>query len=300
MAIWADYKSADARPLIAQAATLIDAHERPDDPDWLDTRLLLREVEIDTADWDNRPQAVIEVALKTLDELATWPDELRGDERYAVARARALLKLGDGVYYAKDRPDALPHYLEADRLLREAAERLPNRPAILSARVTAGWSVATTLVNIERASEAPAVFEETLAVLGRLAAFERHDQALDRQRLLLEAARAEALSILGRHAEAIAGLEASLDHRQARFEASPRDTSRARDLAFGRLTLGDAYWRNADRGRACGEWNASAASLRKLLGADALNAWDVDDTLGQLEVRSEVCAGREPEASLDF
>jgi tetratricopeptide (TPR) repeat protein len=243
---------------------------------------------------------VIEVALKTLDELATWPDELRGDERYAVARARALLKLGDGVYYAKDRPDALPHYLEADRLLREAAERLPNRPAILSARVTAGWSVATTLVNIERASEAPAVFEETLAVLGRLAAFERHDQALDRQRLLLEAARAEALSILGRHAEAIAGLEASLDHRQARFEASPRDTSRARDLAFGRLTLGDAYWRNADRGRACGEWNASAASLRKLLGADALNAWDVDDTLGQLEVRSEVCAGREPEASLDF
>lgn len=298
--IWADQKSGDAHPLIERAAALIDAHRSLADPKWLDARLLLQEVGIDAADWENRPESVIVLARKTLDELEAWPAELRGDERHVVAHARALMKLGDGIYYTGDRPGALHQYRAADLLLREAGGRLPDRPSIYSARVTAGWSIATTLVNIERASEAPPVFEETLEVLGRLAEFEKHDQALDRQRLLLESARAEALSILGRHAEAVAGLQASMVHRRARFDAAPEDASRARDLAFGRLTLGDAYWRGADHRRGCSEWSESFAGLQKLHRDGELNAWDVEDTLAQLQTRADVCAGRQPESALGF
>ncbi|MBA3562489.1 MAG: hypothetical protein H0W33_00475 [Gammaproteobacteria bacterium] len=32
----------------------------------------------------------------------------------------------------------------------------------------------------------------------------------------------------------------------------------------------------------------------------SLNAWDVEDTLAQLQTRAGVCAGRQPESALGF
>jgi serine/threonine-protein kinase len=292
MAEWIDQTYDAARPLVARAGELLDASDVNAGTPLreYETRLLHLLVAAEIEDWASEPARVVVLMQRALASLDAWPAALRAEQAYATGRARALLKLGDGLYYTDRRAEALARYREADALLEDADRRMPNRPEILSLRTVSGWGVASTLTDAGRTREALPQFDATLAVLGQLERFEKADVALARQREVLEAARADALSLLGRHDEAIATHEAVLQSRLERSRAAPGNVGASRDVAYQRLALGKAYENARQHARACETWRAGAEGFAALERAGTLSTSDRGDHMAKLRTLLATCA----------
>jgi len=154
----------------------------------------------------------------------------------ALAReARALEvnmlgRLGDAVYYAGDIPGSLPWYREQDAIVR----------AELARRQSVVWTdkLGETAFNLSGTlQEMPGHLPEALAearagavALERMLAFGA-DANLQIRLLILYSQEALVLDSLGRHEQAAAVSQRSVDLRQARLAGAPGDPQRRRDLA---------------------------------------------------------------------
>jgi serine/threonine-protein kinase len=298
-------RPAEAVPLVAQAGELLASPTPAElfsrgeiDAAWLDTRIAWHAAEITQLYWDNKLPEMRQRTEAALAEMGSWPAELRQSERYALLLSGLLSRRGDVIYYTESRSAALTDYREAERVLREAGERLPGRPMLLLASGMAQWSIATTLATIDRGQEALPEFEKGIAILRRVAELEPSDERTASVLVTLVAAHAETLSTLGRTAEAVVTLEeliGSLDALDERGRATPR---LRRDAAWHRLGLGDAYWRAKRRDDACRTWQTSLDRMNELRAANALIAPDIEESIAKLQTRRQVCAGTKPASAL--
>jgi eukaryotic-like serine/threonine-protein kinase len=241
------------------------------------------------ADWTDQPQVVVTASKEAIAFLKQWPTDSQQDEHYAHSLAVANRRLGDGIYYTGDIAGSLSHYREALAITEAAMRRLPQRPRLISEWVADTWSIGTTQANMNQMPAALATLNKAFEPLRQLEAFDLDDNLIRRQRRVVENARAEVLSSLGRHAEAVKALETAIENSQRLAEVSPEDAFLARDYAITFMPLGVAY-ANAGRQReACSVWRQGRELLDSLRQKERLNASDIKEHLGNLEHRLTKC-----------
>jgi tetratricopeptide (TPR) repeat protein len=284
--IWNEHRPQLARPMLARARDLLgtDASQRS-----LEVRQELYLRSADLADWAQDVPGLAEAAKTALAELSRWPEAMRQSESFATQHGRMLVKLGDSLYYGGDLRAALAQYREAAAALRDADARWPDRGAILDARQLAAWSIATTLSNLNGNREALPEFEVALGVIDRLQQLEKNDVTLLYHAFTVRSGYAEALSMLGRHAEAEQRFRALIAERQARMDAAPDDPSAARGVAYEWFILALAQERSARRIDACRSFAESARRFSELDGRGTLTAWDRTEHLRVALQRSAGC-----------
>ncbi len=291
IALWSDQSLDAARAAVADARAQLNAADAlPRSARWLEVDAQARQAELEALDFEAAPAAVAERARALLAALDAWPAALRSEDGYANARARALLKEGDGLYYLGDPDAALARYVAADALLRDAEARLPGRPALMMNRVVSAWAVATTLHALGRLQEALPVFDDAVAQADRLREFERVDQQIQRSRAIARQARAEAWIAVGRVPEALAELRDVAAGYRATADAAPGEPSRRRDLASAETMLGRAHFAAHDAAAACGAFAEASVLYRALIAEGALMPGDANETIPDLNAHAPACA----------
>jgi len=284
--IWNEHRPELGRPMLARARELLGKDTSPRS---LEVRQDLYLRTADLADWTQDVPGLTSAAKAGLAELSLWPEAMRQSASFATQQGRMLAKLGDGLYYAGDLRGALVQYQEAAKVLRDADARWPDRGAILNARQLAAWSIATTLSNLNGNREALPEFEVALSVLDRLQQLEKNDVTLLYHAFTVRSSHAEALSMLGQHAEAEQRFRALIAERQARMDAAPDDPSAARGVAYEWFMLALAQERNGRRMDACRSFVESARRFSALDGRGSLTAWDRTDHLRVALQRAAAC-----------
>jgi tetratricopeptide (TPR) repeat protein len=178
---------------------------------------------------------------------------------------------------------------EALAITEAAMRRFPQRPRLNSEWVADTWSIGTTQANLNQMPAALTTLNKAFEPLRQLEAFDLDDNLIRRQRRAVENARAEVLSSLGRHAEAVKALETAIENSKRLAEGNPEDAFLARDYAITFMPLGVAY-ANAGRQReACSVWHQGRELLDCLRQRDRLNASDIKEHLGNLVSRLTNC-----------
>ena len=289
--LWAHNRTAEARPLVMEAAGELDS-ARDGGAAWFKVRALQRVMECDLAYAEERWDEEGASAARGLSELEQWPGPLRGaDEEYALDRALLVRHAGNVDYYRGRVEGALKRYREADSLLREAGARWRSRPALLAAQLLTGYDVGTTLDKLGRTAEAVDAIRVTLEAGRRLIEIEDRDQTLLRNYLIVRQAAAEMLAEAGRHGEAMAEQQAVVKARAERAAAQPDVSSLRRDLAFSVFVLGEVQWRKGDRGAACESWRSALAVFEELRRKGTVSDWDWNQNTSTLRARVSGCPG---------
>ena len=184
---------------------------------------------------DNRPADAVPVVSRALARLRAtkWPPRFRA--RASELEFGMINQIGDAVYYAGDWPGSLPYYREAEALIDRRIAREGEIPVLVLAKSTAAFNVSGTLNDINgHNDEALTVARGGIAILQRLLAA-GPDSSAEKRLLILYSQEANVLENMGRIADALVPLKASIDLREARLAALPNDTQRLRDLAIAMI-----------------------------------------------------------------
>lgn len=214
------------------------------------------------------------------------------DARQAVLNKAALFDiLAESIYYGGDPPSAVGPYREQMALLEEASKRWPNDPLLVRQLPRSRWALGSTLLEVGGAKEALPLLETGVVESQAIADAELADVDAARALGIMIATRAQALSFLGRNAEAIEGLEDVVARRRALAARYPDEVMRKRDVAVSLSMLADVEAGAGRMASACaryGEVEGIFAALRKMGRATAL---DDDSTLKMVrESRAKRCS----------
>jgi serine/threonine-protein kinase len=133
MAVWQDGSAGAGERLLIRAEPLVAALD-PRDRQRRELESLSRRVRLDVLGWSERYAEEAKLAADTLLWLGSWPDIEKRTPTFAIAQAKVLSAQGEGHFYGGAELQALQDYRNADRIVRDALVRWPNRPDLLSAR----------------------------------------------------------------------------------------------------------------------------------------------------------------------
>jgi len=300
IAIQADQRMADAKPLVADAATLLGPPPSPVTVEWLDTQqgIYLRQMQI--ADWEERFADVRAIAAQALAALDGWRGDMRLDDKHPRWRARAMAMAASARWYQGDKAGALTVYEDANALLREALMRMPNRSSLMKELIINNYEIATTLESLGQIKPAILRVRESLAYGNRLIEIEARDQSLRRMMTLQRDALAQLLAANGQFAEALREEAAIVAATRQVYEESPGEPRTLRDHAFHVMVFGTINWRAGNRKTACAHWEEARTMFLSLKQAGSLTPFDETTQLGLLNQNAQVCAGRMPASAIRF
>ncbi|MBS0480144.1 MAG: serine/threonine protein kinase, partial [Proteobacteria bacterium] len=222
----------------------------------------------------DRPADAVPVVNRALARLRAtkWPPEYQG--RAADLEFAMINQIGDAVYYAGDWPGSLPHYREAEALIDRRIANEGATPALLIAKSAAAFNVSGTLNDINgHNGEALAVAREGMVGLQRLLAA-GPDASAEKRLLILYSQEAIVLENMGRIADALVPLNASIKLREARLAAAPDDTQRLRDLAIGMIQQARLLNLAGQRKQACAVATRNMALWNRLKASGNLGGHD--------------------------
>ena len=192
-------------------------------------------------------------------------------------------QIGDAVYYAGDWPGSLPHYREAEALIDRRIAREGTTPVLVLAKSAAAFNVSGTLNDINgHNEEALAVARTGITLLQRLLAA-GPDSSAEKRLLILYSQEAVVLENMGRIADALVPLKASIDLREARLAALPNDTQRLRDLAIAMIQQARVLDLAGQRKTACAVAMRNMALWRRLKDSGNLGAHDATTEVAKTE-----------------
>jgi hypothetical protein len=139
----------------------------------------------------------------------------------------------------------------------------------------------TMLLGWQRASEAIGKLDEARALQDRILHFGGNDW-LEGQQLLVQAARAEALSLLEKHVGARDAARSVLDLRRGRLAAEPASVARRREVAIALRRLGEIEERAANTRVACSMYGEAAGFWDQLERDGKLLGFDLAQPSGQV------------------
>lgn len=214
-----------------------------------------------------------------------------GDGREAILGAAVLQDLlAESTYYAEGAKAAVAPYRAGVALLEQAARRWPDDPTVVRQLPRSRWALGTTLVAAGEVAEAERILARGVIEAQAVAAFEPADADAARAADLLETAHAQALSALGRRAEAIAILARTAEARRRRMEARPEIVMYARDYAVALAALGDVEAAAGRVGQACRRYGAARAVFADLQRSGRYAALDDSGSLKLLrEAQARLC-----------
>ena len=264
---------------------------RPEDPDAL---ALERDWAVEQAgllQWRGEylpSQTVARDALAKLD-LAAAPDAKA--RPIALQRARLLDILAESLFYAGNVRAAEAPYRAQLGILEDAARSSPDDVSLGRRVARAGWALATTLLELDRATEAEPLLARAEARYVELRLLEPDDRELARSLDIVASARAQALAKLRRFREAEPILRRSTAYRAALLEAEPLNASLRRDLAISRSALGDSLAENGARREACSLFAQAALDFERIRASGRLANLDRDFGVRRLrENQARYCA----------
>lgn len=178
----------------------------------------------------DRSAEAVPVLRAGLDALraAHFPPALAREAR--TLEVNMLGRLGDAVYYAGDVSSSLPWYREQDRIVR--AELARRQSVVWTDKLgESKFNLSGTLQEMPgHLPEALAEAQAGVAPIERMLSFGA-DSNLQMRLLILYSQEALVLDSLGRHDEAAAVSQRSVDLRQTRLAGALQDPQRRRDLA---------------------------------------------------------------------
>lgn len=294
IAIQADQRMDDAKPLVTEAEKLLAAAPTPADPRWLETQQMLFLRQIQIADWEERFADVRTISAKGLAALDAWRGDMRLDDKYPWWRSRMLIMAASAQWYQGDRPGALKVYESADAILREALVRMPNRASLMTALIVNAYEIGTTLESLGRVKEAIVRIRESLAYGRRLLQIESRDQNLRRMLLLQQDGLAQLLASNGQFPEALREETIVVEGFRQIAAENPGEPRAARNLAFHTMVYGTISWKAGRRPVACQWWREAETMLTGLKANGTLTPFDETTQLGFLRHNLQICAGRLP------
>jgi serine/threonine-protein kinase len=271
-------------------------------PDDLETLALERDWAVELASvlqWRGEYRASRQVARAALAKLDATPapDTRAGAGAGAGAtlqRARLLDILAEGLFYDGDARGAEAPYREQLALLEAAARTSPDDVSLGRRVARAGWALGTTLIELDRPTEAESLLARAQQRYDELVLLEPDDRELARSQDITANARAQALAALRRFGEAEPILRRSVAYRAGQLEAEPTNASLQRDVAIARAALGDALAASGERpGRreACSLYAQAALDFERIRASGRLPNLDRDFGLRRLrEQQARLCA----------
>ena len=291
--MWNRRDTKSAGPLIEQAARDLERVQlgRAQNADWLRMRWMLWVARADLAEFQDDLPGEIAAAKQGLEELATWPESLRGDENYPLWRSLLLKRWGNAVYEQTDFATSLALYQEAETIAREADARFPSHPEILYNLMDLTYQIAFPLDKLHRPREVVEALGRSTELGRRLFEFDPHNESLRRSYLNQREGLAQALAQNGRAAEAIHEEELVLADRQAAMKAQPGVNGPAEDVAFSLSVLGSVLADTGNRERGCAVLRTSMARYDELYKAGRLTAKNWNRHVGPLKQDLAKCSG---------
>lgn len=232
---------------------------------------------------DNRPADAVPVVERALARLrgTKWPPAFKA--RAAELEFAMINEIGDAVYYAGHWPGSLPYYREAQALIDRRIAREGETPVLVLAKSTAAFNVSGTLNDINgHNEEALAVAREGITGLQRLLAA-GPDSLAEKRLLILYSQEAAVLENMGRIADALVPLKASIDLREARLAALPNDTQRLRELAIAMIQQARVLDLAGARKTACAVATRNMDLWRRLKGRGDLGGHDATKEVPKTE-----------------
>jgi tetratricopeptide (TPR) repeat protein len=221
----------------------------------------------------DRSRDAIPVLRQALAGLRSHRFEGRLAREARALEVNILGRLGDAVYYAGDVPGALPYYREQDAIAR--AERARRPSVVWTDKLgEAKFNISGTLQDIPgHLPEALAEVRAGVSALEQALAFGM-DSNLQKRLLILYSQEALVLDAMGRHDEAAAVSQRSVDLRQQRLASAPRDLQRQRDLAVALPNHAGILAHAGRREAACAASRQAIALWQALRAGGALSARD--------------------------
>ncbi|MBL8555958.1 MAG: serine/threonine protein kinase [Phenylobacterium sp.] len=265
---------AEARELIFDPAQPIPGLQR----DWFAEMAALRI-------WQGRHPEALSVARQGL--AAPAP----ADPREAILSAAVLEdSLAEATYYAQGSRPAIAPYRRRMALLEEAARRWPDDPTVIRQLPRARWALGTTLLDAGAFREAEPILARGVAEARAVADAEPEDYDAARASGMLDNAYGQALSALGRPAEAAELLARVVETRRRLMLAHEGVAIYARDYAVAVAALGDVEARAGRIAVACQRYGAADAVFADLQRTGRYAALDDGGSLKLLrQARARYC-----------
>ena len=186
-------------------------------------------------DWDGRYDEAIAAARAAARQVTGV-----GDRDAVLTRARLLDIEADATYYQGKPAAAEPLYAGEAATLLDGHRRWADDNFLLLQLARARWALATTALELHHVAPALAQLRQADSEAARALAFDPADSEARRNLRIIHTAYGQALSMAGRHAEALALLAAQARGDQAAARADPANVRLQRDYAYSLTVVAEA------------------------------------------------------------
>ncbi|WP_374274194.1 serine/threonine-protein kinase [Brevundimonas sp.] len=268
--------SPNARPVLIEALTslaLVQAHADGDTPAagqslakaeqilalapkfpesaWREARRSFRRAQLEIATLENDPDRLDRLALALEGDQTGWPPSERRSQAAMLDQAYADYYRASAGYLRDDFNGGLVAARRADRRFKQLDTGSRGDPVVLYARAWnayLGYGLASGLPDGE--AEMDRFRSDAQATLDRLLAIESDDAALKSFAGNMRQIHAQAMSLKGRHAEALAIQAEALDFYESGL-GPERSSGRLSRLAIAYHVMGNIADEAGQQGRAC-------------------------------------------------
>ncbi|QXQ07481.1 serine/threonine protein kinase [Sphingosinicellaceae bacterium] len=205
----------------------------------------------------------------------------------ALALGNAYILRGDAKYYLGAKLASLPEYRAADLALRQPANANPD-VRLLERLAWADYSIGSLLDDLNRPVEGLPAIERGIVAADLMLAFEKSPRARHIDNIL-HMQRAATLASLHRYPEAIAEAEAASQSYRQVAAAAPDDFEAARSIPVSMRPLGEIYYADGQRARACAIFTQASMLWGQLARRHGVLGFDTADELKIVKSRLDVC-----------
>ncbi len=214
-----------------------------------------------------QPKARYFLAISSIDRQATHNDLALADADQAIAalgadtgfdtlklRSKAFERKGDALYYMHRHAEAIAAYRAAVAPIERAVMLRPGAIEMHRRLAHIRWNLGTAVMDYGDPHEALALFSSARAEIGRVLAFDPHDDDARKRLAMYEQARGETLVILGRYDEGFAVMTVMKDRYRDAWLAHPGDARALRSYAVTLHNLADQQGKHGRLAQACVNW----------------------------------------------
>ncbi|MEQ1509953.1 MAG: hypothetical protein ABL909_06055, partial [Sphingopyxis sp.] len=189
----------------------------------------------------------------------------------ALVREQAETLMGDAIWYGGDPRGSVAHYLAGRAALTDPAQSSDVR--ILKRRAYTAFTVASSLFEVGRRTEAMAMYDAGLADIALMRRFDASVSARRMENIVREDY-SYALQSVGRVAEAYAQNELAIAGYRENARMQPNNYQVLRALPVALRPSGMLYLDTGQPARACARFREGAALWARLARENRVSAFD--------------------------
>ncbi len=204
------------------------------------------------ASWQARYDDCVAAGRRAIAAIGRLPPSERDAPKTRMREMRAWEMVGEGEWYAGRLKAAVEPYEFSLAIMQDLAARRPEDQDVRRGLASAQWGLGTTLISVDRSTEALPILADSVRNAEIAAAFDPEDTYAERTVKMVRQAYAQGLAGVGRLDEAIDLMRRDIvDRRAAAAKAGPDTAIRTRDLAVSTASLAQTYVKAGRMPEAC-------------------------------------------------